>query len=90
MNFDFFILEPTGCPRIKFTSCAQFYKEYKEQIITKIFLRANTFERSLKNSILNLFSSPQHPIPGSFSVHWAKEDNFLLLTFQNFAKIVKM
>ena len=29
---------PTGCPRIKFTSCTQFYKEYKEQIITKIFM----------------------------------------------------
>ena len=43
-------------------------------------MQDNIFERFLKNSILNLFSSPQHPIPGSFFVHWAKEDNFLFLT----------
>ena len=30
-----------------------------------------------QNSIVNLFSSPQHPISGSFFVHWAKEDTFL-------------
>ena len=36
----------------------------------------------LKNSILNLLSSPRHPFPGSFFVHWAKKDNLLLLTCQ--------
>ena len=45
-------------------------------------MRDNIFERFFKKSVLNLFSSSRHPIPGSFSVHWAKEDNFLLLTFQ--------
>ena len=29
---------PTGCPKIKFTSCTRFYKEYKEQVITKIIM----------------------------------------------------
>ena len=66
----------TGCPRIKFTSCTQFYKEYKEQRYLCLWIRDNIFERFLKNSILNLFSSPQHPIPGSFFVHREKEDYF--------------
>ena len=74
----------TGCPKIKFTSCTQFYKEYKVQKITKIFMSMNArhhFERFLQNSIHNLFSSPQHPIPASFFVHCVKENNFLLLIF---------
>ena len=38
-------------------------------------MRDNISEKFFKNSILNLFSFLQHPIPGSFFVHWAKEES---------------
>ena len=56
-------------------------------------MRDNIFERFVKDSILNSFSSPQKPILGIFFVHWAKEDNVLLLIVdisKTFAKIMKM
>ena len=85
LSFTILLFENTGCPRIKFTSCTQFYKAYKEQITTKIFMSMDVrqhFWEIFRNSLLNLFPSLRHPIPGSFFVHWAKEDKFLLLTFQ--------
>ena len=37
----------------------------------------NIFERFYEISMLNLLFSPRHPIPGSFYVHWVKENKFL-------------
>ena len=36
--------------------------------------------------MLDLLSPPRHPIPGSFYIHWAKEDKSFWLTFQNFCQ----
>ena len=43
----------------------------------------NIFERFLKNSLLNLFSSPQHPISGSFLFTGQKRITFYSWHFKN-------
>ena len=52
----------TGCPRTKFTSRSHFYKEYKEQIKTKIFMsmdmRQHFWEIFKKFHTLFVFFSP--------------------------------